>query len=149
MNSRRWGVLRAILEAGYHRTKLRKNLECVAAAWIYGEQWSPPTTPSAHQRGLAKGKTLGHESSRAIQLYTLLKVRCIRKHGSISGGLTSSAWDAGCWFLLANTFLLLALPLMRERAGGAQSPRREWPHDLRKMIREQHTSMPSEISYHC
>ena len=45
MNSRRWGVLRAILEAGYHRTKLRKNLECVTAAWIYGEQWSLPTTP--------------------------------------------------------------------------------------------------------
>ena len=37
--------MRVILEAGYHRMKLRKNAECVAASWVYGKRSSSLATP--------------------------------------------------------------------------------------------------------
>lgn len=149
MNTRRQGVLRVILEAGYHRTKLRKNAECLAAAWVYGEQSSSPPTPfgwpeTTGQRADFVSQVI-NSNSRPSAVH--IAQGNVWKHGSILGYLTSSIWDPGCWFLLASTFLLLILPLINERGEGAQSLRKEWPHDLRKTIREQNTSVISEIPY--
>jgi len=150
MNTRKQGVLRVILEAGYHRMKLRKNAECVAASWVYGKRSSSLATPFGSpemtgQRAEFVPRVI-NSNSRPSAVHSAQGN--VWKHGSILGCLTSSTWDPGCWLLLANTFLLLILPLINERGEGAQSVRKERPHDLRKTIREQNTSVASEISYH-
>lgn len=150
MNTRKQRILRVILEAGYHRMKLRENADCVAAAWVYGERASSPPTPFGSpemtgQRADFVPQVI-NSNSRPSAVHTAQGN--VWKHGSILECLTSSIWDPGCWLLLANTFLLLILPLIHERGEGAQSVRKEWPHDLRTMIREQNTSVASEISYH-
>lgn len=142
MNTRKQGILRVILEAGYHRMKLRENADCGSSMGLWGQHHLPP--PLAHQRDdWPEGRLCATSHQQQFQ------ARCthtaqgnVWKHGSILECLTSSIWDPGCWLLLANTFLLLIVPLINERGRGAQSVRKEWPHDLRKMIRN-NTSVAS------